>query len=218
MGIQNIVRVETQNNKVIDFLQVGTEYRIDSRIVAKGLDLEHLPFRRLLEKYQFQLEHFGKVDFQNQANGITDVESQLFENQQRGRGRPEMYVLLNRDQVLFAITLSRNTEEVIEWKMALIDALSQLEKQVRTLRTFGKQKQIESSDMFEDKVLRVVVRRTGDTREWITPAVVRAFLNDKYSVGSIDEVLKSQVGVHLEYRPSHRVNSKGWYRLSDREV
>src|SRR5260370_16844595 len=100
MGIQNIVRVETQNNKVIDFLQVGTEYRIDSRIVAKGLDLEHLPFRRLLEKYQFQLEHFGKVDFQNQANGITDVESRLFQNQQTLTGRPQIYFLLNLNHVI----------------------------------------------------------------------------------------------------------------------
>lgn len=116
MGIQNLVRIETHNNRVIELLQVGTEYCIDSRIVAKGLDLEHLPFRRLLEKYQTQLEHFGKVDFQSQANG-----------------QPEKFVLLNREQVLFAITLSRNTEEVIEWKIALIDALSQLEKQVRSL-------------------------------------------------------------------------------------
>lgn len=99
-------------------MQVEGEYRIDSRIVASGLDLQHESFMKTLSVYQTQLEHFGILRFEI---GVKEGN--------RG-GEPPKYCMLNRNQVLFAITLSRNTEAVIEWKMALIDALDQLEKQV----------------------------------------------------------------------------------------
>lgn len=122
MGIQNLVRIETHNNRVIELLQVGQEYLIDSRIVAKGLNLQHEYFKETLEKYQTRLERWGQLRFET---GVV--------NGHNGGGNPQKFALLNRNQVLFAITLSRNTEEVLDWKEAIIDALDQLEKQVRSL-------------------------------------------------------------------------------------
>lgn len=119
MSIQTLVRVEA-TGEVFDFLQVGEEYRIDSRAVAPGLGIEHKHFLETLRTYQTELEHFGVMPFETAKppKGSSG-------------GRPETYVMLNRNQVLFAITLSRNTEQVVMWKMALIDALSQLEQQLQ---------------------------------------------------------------------------------------
>jgi phage regulator Rha-like protein len=119
LSIQTLIRIETADNEVFDFLQVGEGYRIDSRDVAPGIGIEHKHFIETLRTYQAQLEHFGVVPFETAKPPKGSA-----------GGRPETYVMLNRNQVLFAITLSRNTEQVVMWKMALIDALDQLEKQL----------------------------------------------------------------------------------------
>jgi phage regulator Rha-like protein len=130
MGIQNVIRISTHNNKVIELLQVGEEYRIDSRILAPGLNIEHHNFMQTIRIYQPRFEHFGIL---------------LFETEEiKGRGQPEKFVLLNRNHILFAITLSRNTEEVLDWKESIINALDQLEKQVRNLIAIPQQKQLQA--------------------------------------------------------------------------
>lgn len=120
MTIQTLVRIETYNNKVIELMQIDREYRIDSRQVAPGLNLQHESFMKTLSAYQAELEHFGvfRLEIGKPPKGSQG-------------GRPETYALLNRNQVLFVITLSKNTKPVIQWKMAIIDALDQLEKQPR---------------------------------------------------------------------------------------
>lgn len=121
MAIRTLIQIEAHNNQVIELLQVGEEYRIDSRAVAPGIGIKHQTFLETLQKYQEELDHFGFFRF----------ETEKTTEDEQGRGRPSTYVLLNRNQVLFAITLSRNTEQVVKWKLALIDALDQLDKQQR---------------------------------------------------------------------------------------
>lgn len=118
MSIQTLIRIESINNEVFDFLQVGEDYLIDSRAVAPKLGIEHESFMKTLQTYQEKLEHFGQIRFEIGAVKTEESRGTKYQN----------YVMLNRNQVLFAITLSRNTEQVIAWKMALIDALDQLEK------------------------------------------------------------------------------------------
>jgi phage regulator Rha-like protein len=125
MAIQDLVRVETRFHQVIELLQVDSEFRIDSRQVAPGIGIEHESFLKTLETYRTELEHWGFFRFQI---GKTTADEQ-------GRGRPSKYVMLNRNQVLFAITLSRNTPQVVRWKMALIDALDQLDNARQTKET-----------------------------------------------------------------------------------
>lgn len=124
MTIQAIARIETSFDHTIELLQVGKEFCIDSRQVAPNIGIEHESFLKTLETYQTELEHFGFFRFQI---GKTTTD-------EKGRGRPSKYVMLNRNQVLFAITLSRNTPEVVKWKMALIDALDQLDHTQRPKR------------------------------------------------------------------------------------
>lgn len=145
MSIQNIVRIETHNNRVIELLQVEGEYLLDSRIVAKGLDIQHNHFKETIVKYQPRIEHFGQLRFQTEVV-----------NGHNGGGNPEKYFMLNRNQIFFLITLSRNTEEVLDWKEAIIDALDQLEKQQKSLTSPAKQKLLSAPKQcptLEDKIM-----------------------------------------------------------------
>ena len=85
--------------------QVNGEPRIDSRLIAKKLGIEHEVFIRTLRKYQDKFERMGILRFEN--------------GEIKGRGQPEKYAMLSENQCIFAGTLSRNTEQVVEFKYEL---------------------------------------------------------------------------------------------------
>ena len=85
--------------------------RIDSRIVARLLGIQHASFIRTLEQHQGELAECGIFRFQ-----IGKIS---------GRGRPEKYAMLNEDQFVFSITLSRNTPRVVQAKKAVVLAFGQ---------------------------------------------------------------------------------------------
>jgi phage regulator Rha-like protein len=99
---------------------------IDSRLVAKGLAIEHESFLKTIEKYKTKTEKaFGILRFE-----IGEI---------KGRGQPEKYCFLNENQSTFYMTLSRNTPEVVELKLrlikAFIDAKRQLADQSKTVES-----------------------------------------------------------------------------------
>lgn len=89
----------------------GDDSRIDSRIVARLLGIQHASFIRTLEQHQGELAECGIFRFQ-----IGKIS---------GRGRPEKYAMLNEDQFVFSITLSRNTPHVVQAKKAVVLAFGQ---------------------------------------------------------------------------------------------
>lgn len=98
---------------------VGEEYRIDSRLIAKELGLEHKHFLETVRTYQPKLERLGVMPFQ------------AAKPSKGGRGgRPETYAMLNEDQCVFAATLSRNTDEVVEFKLSLTIAFKKVRAQL----------------------------------------------------------------------------------------
>lgn len=88
--------------------------RIDSRIVARLLGIKHDNFMQTLERYQNELRTYGVFLFQTGKPP-------------RGTkgGRPEKYAMLNEDQFVFSITLSRNTPRVVQAKKAVVLAFGQ---------------------------------------------------------------------------------------------
>ena len=183
MTIQTLMRIETHNNKVIDFLQVDKEYCVDSRIVATGLGLEHESLMKTIFTYQPRLERWGILRFQ-----IGEI---------KGRGQPEKYVLLNHNQILFTITLSRNTPEVLDWKEAIIDALDQLEKQMSiSHKRHGRPRKIKYQRIhkrippnLEDEILRHMTRLASKGQDWITANGLRGYMKGK-SREEIEDQLK----------------------------
>jgi phage regulator Rha-like protein len=100
-----------------EIIQVEGEHRIDSRLVAQSLGIEHESFMRTLSTYEPELQELGILRFE-----IGEI---------RGRGQPQKYVLLNEDQAIFAATLSRNTRQVVTFKLKLTKAFSEARKQLQ---------------------------------------------------------------------------------------
>jgi phage regulator Rha-like protein len=100
---------------------------IDSRLVAKGLGIDHHNFMQTILKHRGQAESaFGILLFETKAL--------------KGRGQPEKYCLLNEGQSTFYMTLSRNTPPVVRLKAGLVkaffDAKRKLaEKQSKTVES-----------------------------------------------------------------------------------
>jgi phage regulator Rha-like protein len=105
-----------KENVIIQLLQMEKEILVDSRIVAKGIDIQHESFMKTIYTYQTELEEFGKLRFEVGPSGKTN--------------QPQKYVLLNRNQAGVAITFSRNTKEIVRFKVDLFKAIDTMEKQL----------------------------------------------------------------------------------------
>lgn len=115
---------------------IGDEPRIDSRLVAQGLDIQHETLLETIRKYQIKFEKLGKfITSETEINKNDNKDSNSFPVSNRKTpsdkgGRPMSYVLLNENQVVFAVTLSRNTEKVVEFKLALTQAFAHAKQQI----------------------------------------------------------------------------------------
>lgn len=95
-------------------IEVDGEPRIDSRLAAKDLGIEHESFMKTITTYQPRIEELGILRFE--IGKILEGAS---------RGRPGKYVFLNYDQAIFVATLSRNTEKVVDFKLKLTKAFKE---------------------------------------------------------------------------------------------
>lgn len=103
------------------------ELVIDSRLIAQALDIEHKTVLQTINDYKTQIEKvFGVLSFQN-AKPL---------NGSKG-GRPSKYVLLTEDQSTFLMTLSRNTEAVIECKANLVKAFRKAKEESKPRQRLG---------------------------------------------------------------------------------
>ena len=97
---------------IIPLTHVGGEPRVDSRQLAKQLGNQHKNALALIERYTDKFKEFGLLAFQTEA---------VKEPGQRGTKHLKYY-LLNEDQAFFLLSLSRNTDRVVELKASLIMA------------------------------------------------------------------------------------------------
>lgn len=93
----------------------GETLVVDSRLIAESLGIEHSSFIRTVKKYQTQIEQrFSLIRFEIEA---------VKKPGQRGTKYHE-FAWLTEDQSMFLMTLSRNTDQVIECKANLVEAFS----------------------------------------------------------------------------------------------
>ena len=88
---------------------------VDSRLVAIELGIKHKSFMETVRKHEKQTE---------QAFGILRFETAEI----IGKGQPEKFVYLTEEQSIFMMTLSRNTEKVVQCKIQLVKAFSEARK------------------------------------------------------------------------------------------
>lgn len=103
---------------------------VDSRLVAESLGIEHRALMQSLKNYEAQVEQaFGVVTFEMSK---PPVGSQ--------GGRPEKFAWLTEEQATFLMTLSRNTEQVVNCKAnlvkAFVEARNALKPSVSTPQTY----------------------------------------------------------------------------------
>jgi uncharacterized protein YhbP (UPF0306 family) len=98
------------------------ELVVDSRLIAERLGIQHTSFMRMLEKHKSSTEgSFGGLRFQI---GVPD----------KPTGNPPKHALLTENQAIFVMTLSRNTPEVIQCKVELVQAFSKAKEILRQRR------------------------------------------------------------------------------------
>jgi hypothetical protein len=91
---------------------VEGELLVDSRLIARRLGIQHETLMRTIERYQDRIEdRFGAIRF--------EVGSRLDGNL---GGKQPVYALLNEPQATVLMSFSRNTDEVLECKMDLVEA------------------------------------------------------------------------------------------------
>ena len=91
----------------ISVINLSGELRADSRTFAPKMDIRHRQLMDNIRKYQDRFERMGVLPFQTEKP------------QGPEGGRPQEYVLLNEKQAIFLLTLSRNTDAVVDAKEAL---------------------------------------------------------------------------------------------------
>lgn len=90
---------------------VKGEPRVDSRIIAEQLGVQHNSTMRLLKRYQNRFERWGVFGF----------EIHKPKSGSKG-GRSEKFTLLNENQAFFLLTLTDNTERTVQLKSDLVEA------------------------------------------------------------------------------------------------
>ena len=86
---------------------VKEESRLDSRALAEKLGNKHKATFQLIKEHKEKLLWFGKLTFRMEASPS---------------GQKERYALLNEDQCFFILSLSRNTEKVVNLKFLMVKA------------------------------------------------------------------------------------------------
>ncbi len=94
----------------LEIISIEGEHRIDSRLVADSLGIEHKHFMETLRTYRDELDELGHMPFETDYGDT---------NRSQGGGRAFKYAILNEDQAIFAATLSRNTRQVVAFKLKL---------------------------------------------------------------------------------------------------
>ena len=91
---------------IIPLVEIDHEPRVDSRLIAEQLGIQHQNFRELIQDHQADFEEFGQLRFET---GVT--------NGHQGGGNPSKFVLLNEDQSYLGV---KNTPQSRELKKRLV--------------------------------------------------------------------------------------------------
>ncbi|MBU2644462.1 phage regulatory protein/antirepressor Ant [bacterium] len=95
---------------LIPIENIDGEPRVDSRLIATELGVEHKHTLDMIRKYEQRFEKYGRVAFQTApletAGGVQNT----------------TVCHLNEQQATFLVTLSRNSEQAVELKQKLTDS------------------------------------------------------------------------------------------------
>jgi hypothetical protein len=110
-------RIGVDANADLEMVEVSGERRVDSRIIARGIKVQHDNLMQTVRKCQTGLEKYGVILFET---GKPPKGS-------RG-GRPEQYALLNKEQFGYLMMFVRVTDRVRAYREDVYDKFLEYER------------------------------------------------------------------------------------------
>jgi phage regulator Rha-like protein len=107
----------------LEIVVTDGECLLDSRLLARHLGYEHKIVLQSIRRHRGRLEA-RSILLQFEAKTTTDS---------KGRGRPEVYFMLNERQCLILTGSLKKGDEALEWHDALVDAFVQARARIRQL-------------------------------------------------------------------------------------
>lgn len=102
----------------LSIVQLKSELRTDSRLLAGFLDHRHRTILENIDKYSAELRSISGLPFET---GTLET---------RGGVQSQRYAMLDEDQCYFLLTLMRNNERVVAAKLALVKAFKNARAQL----------------------------------------------------------------------------------------
>ena len=194
MATSNAIRKPRRSQALVEIK--GKQAFTTSIAIAEGCELSHASVIKLIRKHQCHFEAFGFLRFEIQEKRGT-------------QGAPTEYAVLTEDQATFAITLFRNNEIVIRFKVALVKAFRTAINELQRVRY----QQLEL-DWQEQRL-------TGKTTRRELSGVIRQFVDYARAQGSQHAERYYSIITRMEYRtlfPTEKVDGGLRDRLTAAQI
>lgn len=161
--------------------QQGVLY-VDSRVIAERLTIEHSSLLVLIDKYKDKLQRFGCMQ-EDEELIITKSKNQL---------KAKFYVL-NEDQAYFLGTLSRNTEQAIEFKSWLVEQFSKARRMI-----FTQNESLDTEAIIHKELCELSLYTSLRVKSEYPLSVPKYDMTPGNSIKRIDLLVNEQIGIELK--------------------
>ena len=110
-------------NNVINLVEKKQEARVDSRLLAESLKIQHKNVLALINSNKPEFKEFSRLAFETRKGEPLP---------QGGFAKSTRYALLTEDQSYFLLTLTRNNEHTKRLKVDLVKAFSRFRRDQQT--------------------------------------------------------------------------------------
>ncbi|ENT5139833.1 TPA: P63C domain-containing protein [Pseudomonas aeruginosa] len=189
------------SDNVIKLVHSAGEARVDSRVIAEQLGVKHKHSFALVTRYQRKFEELGQLPFQKEVG-----------RRAQGGGRAERFALLNEDQAYFLLSLSRNSDLVVDLKLRLVKAFRDVRNQAGLDSVMGMillTAPAPWEKRFGDDYYRALARITGTVFEGHTKGTPAIFgqITDRWVYAAI---LPKEVHAELKARRGESERMHQW--------
>ncbi|MGQ3384457.1 Rha family transcriptional regulator [Glutamicibacter sp. TV12E] len=110
-------QAESEARALLPVIETSTNgLVVSSEQIARGADVEHRAVLQMITKHQLKIERFGTLAFEMRKSG----------------GQPTRIALLNEQQATLLMSFMRNTDQVIDFKVNMVDAFFAMAEQLKT--------------------------------------------------------------------------------------
>lgn len=159
MSIQSLAQIEVQ--------EIEGQLLVDSRLIADRLGIQHRGLIQTIDKHLARLQSRSQVRFEMETVNLP-----------QGGSKQKKFAYLDERQATLLMTMSRNTEQVLDCKEALVDAFEKAKLIIKTVIPA-------QSDRIRELELEIRLReaesdsarsqqRLLDTRQFIATALPEA--------------------------------------------